>query len=373
MSQFYGHLHYEYDESIVVKCLLDELAQERDNLTPWKLQKCLEKAMFDDLETLSDQKFSLWVSIFANRCAQYPETFQMYQIEKEIREALFTKRGLLIQRINSKMLYEYLYNNMASYIDGPQTCYSVLYFVFNSVLKMKEKLELLNKIEQYVPQYGFEEIYERTFCSAIDSAQSEKKFKKNLKVVAEGQVAAVNYINGKNAAVKYLSMPSVCEKEIETIIWDLIDYIKVHKLISQIDVNIGNNESFLDFFVRRCFEKYLYSNVNAIRTIYQHFEKFFEFEKPFGHFIKRNLTCAAGNIFSNMHNQNYNELYISLTKEMAGSEIRMNRLTAFFLIENSIDEESTELAPELKEILLELSMDKDLFAHYSERIQKLIS
>ena len=53
---------------------------------------------------------------------------------------------------------------------------------------MKEKLELLNKIEQYVPQYGFEEIYERTFCSAIDSAQSEKKFKKNLKVVAEGQV-----------------------------------------------------------------------------------------------------------------------------------------------------------------------------------------
>lgn len=67
----------------------------------------------------------------------------------------------------SSMLYEYLYNNIDSYIDCPQTCYSVLYFVFNSVLKMKEKLELLNKIEQYVPQYGFEEIYERTFCSAM--------------------------------------------------------------------------------------------------------------------------------------------------------------------------------------------------------------
>lgn len=94
---------------------------------------------------------------------------------------------------------------------------------------------------------------------------------------------------------------------------------------------------------------------------------------PFGHFIKRNLTCAAGNLFSNMHNQNYNELYISLTKEMAGSEIRMNRLTAFFLIENSIDAESTELHPKLKEILLELRLDKDLFAHYYERIQKLLS
>ena len=52
---------------------------------------------------------------------------------------------------------------------------------FNSVLKMKEELELLNKIEQYVPQYGFEEIYERTFCSAIDSAQSEKNSKRTLK------------------------------------------------------------------------------------------------------------------------------------------------------------------------------------------------
>lgn len=94
---------------------------------------------------------------------------------------------------------------------------------------------------------------------------------------------------------------------------------------------------------------------------------------PSGHFIKRNLTCAAGNLFSNMHNQNYNELYISLIQEMAGSEIRMNRLTAFFLIENSIDAESTELHPKLKEILLELRLDKDLFVHYYERIQKLLS
>ena len=65
----------------------------------------------------------------------------------------------------------------------------------------------------------------------------------------QGQVAVVNYINGKNAAIKYLSLQSVCEKEIETIIWDLINYIKEHKLISQIDINSGNNESFLDFFI----------------------------------------------------------------------------------------------------------------------------
>ena len=42
-------------------------------------------------------------------------------------------------------------------------------------------------------------------------------------------------------------------------------------------------------------------------------------------------------------------------------------------IENSIDAESIELHPKLKEILLELRLDKDLFAHYYERIQKLLS
>ena len=151
-----------------------------------------------------------------------------------------------------------------------------------------------------------------------------------------------------------------------TIIWDLIDYIKAHQLISQINVKSGNNESFLDFFVRRCFEKYLFINVNAIRTVYHRYEKFFKLEKPFGHFIKRNLTCAAGNIFSNMHNQIYNKLYISLTKEMAENKERTNRLTAFFLIENSINAENTELHPELKEILFYLTDNDPYLRRYLE-------
>lgn len=100
-------------------------------------------------------------------------------------------------------------------------------------------MELLNKIEHYIPQYGLEDIYERTFCNIIRLAQSEKNFKKNLRTIAEGQEAVVNYINGKNAAIKYLLMPSVCGKEIETIIWDIIDYIKSHQLTSQIDISIG--------------------------------------------------------------------------------------------------------------------------------------
>lgn len=304
----------------------------------------------------------------ANELACFFETLNK---NKVLVFALFVAHRAV--HVFSSKLYEYLYGNMDYYIDSPQTCYSVLYFVFNSALKMKEKLELLNRIEQYVLQYGFEEIYERTFCSAIDSAKSEKKFKENLKVVAKGQVATVNYINGKNAAVKYLSLPSVRAKEIETIIWDIVDYIKAHNLIAQIDSASGNNKSFLDYFIRRCFEQYLFSHINAISTIYQRLDKFFKFEEPFGHFIRRNLTCAAGNIFSDMYNQDYNKLYISLTREMAGSKKIINRMTAFFLIENSINAEDTKLHPELKDILLDLRLGKDLPAAYCERIQKLLS
>lgn len=88
--------------------------------------------------------------------------------------------------------------------------------------------------------------------------------------------------------------------------------------------------------------------------------------------MKRNLTCAAGNIFSNMHNQDYIKSYVRLTKEMAESETGMNRITAFFLIENSINVDNSELHPDLKEILIELNTDKKLFARYSERIKRLL-
>ena len=103
MAQFYGDLHYEYDEDIIVGSLLDELVKADESLTPWKLRECLEKAMYGDCNTLSDSEFRLWVSIFANKCAQHSEIFQMYQIEKEIKEGLFTKRNLMIQRVASKI------------------------------------------------------------------------------------------------------------------------------------------------------------------------------------------------------------------------------------------------------------------------------
>ena len=272
----------------------------------------------------------------------------------------------------SNIFYRYLYINMTSYVNSAQKCYSVLYFVFNSMLKMREKLELLNKIEHSIPQYGFQDIYERIFWNVISLAQAEKKFKKNISVVAKGEESVINYINGINAAAKYLTLPSVSEKEIEMIIWDIINYIEAHQLISTIDINIGKNESFIDFFTRRCFENYVFKNINVLQTIYQRFEKFFELEKPYGHFVKRNLTCAMGNIFSNMYNQEYNKLYIKLTKEMAESKKKMDRVTAFFLIENSVSVDNRQLYPDLREILIKLSKDKDVFVSYSERIKKLL-
>lgn len=272
----------------------------------------------------------------------------------------------------SNTLYKYLCENLEVYIDGPRACYSVLYFVFYSSLKMREKLDLLYKMESYIPRYEFEGVYERTFCAVIESARSEKNFKKNLLAVVNGKERSVNYINGKNAAMQYLFLPSVREKEIEKIIWDIVDYIRVHKLTQQIYSDIGKNESFMDFFFRRCISVYLSKNDNAIETIYKRFKKFFELEKPIGHFVKRNLTCAAGNVFSDMYNEEYNEKYIELVKRMAESTMMSDRETAFFLIENSISADNCKLHPMLKDILHQLSTDKYLIIRYKERIKELL-
>lgn len=157
---------------------------------------------------------------------------------------------------------------------------------------------------------------------------------------------------------------------------DGLEYLYQNK---EVDIyeNYGNNEFVsIDYFL-------MSNEFNEEEVDHDILEEYKVCAKCGAIYAAGNLNarrCNCGDSFQHSifkvlqsKNQNYNELYISLTQEMAGSEIRMNRLTAFFLIENSIDAESTELHPKLKEILLELRLDKDLFAHYYERIQKLLS
>ncbi|MBB5337576.1 hypothetical protein [Pectinatus brassicae] len=99
-------------------------------------------------------------------------------------------------------------------------------------------------------------------------------------------------------------------------------------------------------------------------TVYCDFEKLFQNEKPVGAYIKRNLTCAAGNIFSSQgrHPIGFDKEYIELTAYFAKKEGYYEKVTAWFLIKNSISQKEDKLNERLYEILSELVNDEKILA-----------
>lgn len=274
----------------------------------------------------------------------------------------------------SKKLYEYLIENVKRCIRGAKECYSILYYIYYSRLKSAEKLRLLNLIAEYIVEYGFESMYERIYCSIIYTLQKESKLKKNLSEVACGQVEDINYINGSKAANWYMKLAEAQEKSIETIVWDIIEYIEADRQrVSSVNIENSQNGSCMDFFIRRCFEKYLSKNSESLGYVYQQLEPVFELERPLGGFVKRNLTCAAGNVFINYSDESYKKNYISLIYAFMDGGSWYEYLTAFFLIANGADEENRILDKRLKALLIEMSQNKQFYRKYRKQIEELVN
>lgn len=273
----------------------------------------------------------------------------------------------------SKQLYEFLIENIKEYIHEARECYSVLYYVYYSRLKTAEKLRLLNLTAEYIVEYGFESMYERIFCSIVYTLKNESKLKKNLSEVACGQVEDINYINGSNAANRYMQLAATQEKRLETIVWDIVEYVETDaQRLSSIISGNSNNKSCMDFFIRRCFEKYLCRNSESLNYVYQQLESVFELEQPLGSFVKRNLTCAAGNVFTNYNNEDYKKKYISLIYAFMDGGSWYEYLTAFFLISNGADKENGILDRRLKAVLIELSQNEQFYRKYRMQIEELM-
>lgn len=98
---------------------------------------------------------------------------------------------------------------------------------------------------------------------------------------------------------------------------------------------LNQNYSFMDFFIRKCFEEHICSSELPLEAIYQHMEeKFFPLKYPIGSYIRRNLTCAAGNIFSSRRAalSGYDAQYMKLAGAFAQSSEGQKKETAYFLI-----------------------------------------
>lgn len=251
MSQFYGQLHYEYDETIVVKCLLDELAQENDNLTSWKLQKCLEKAMFDDFETLSDQEFGLWVSIFANRCAQYPEIFQMYFKHQSsaavynILKELVIKKDIAIGKITLVDWSQYGYKAdwlFGVVVDGTYYFMTIHPDGSFKIEALKRNLFTMTEYDKYMDYFGLNEENKNDYRGVIGLVKDAEG---NINLIKDTNMYSMPDYTAMGDVLKNVASEGRFPgKDVVTwlrLVMDTTDKIKVHAeldiVIPHIDVN----------------------------------------------------------------------------------------------------------------------------------------
>lgn len=273
----------------------------------------------------------------------------------------------------SKELYSFIINN-TDYITDSKRCYAVLYFVFYCSLKISQKFKLLTCIAEKIKEFNLLDLYSRVFKSIIDTSGRLKNLKKNMLDLASCDVVDINFINGYKAGKVFMRLLEQEAKSFEVVISDVIAYIYEHKFILEIIKN-GNNNSFFDFFIRKCMENYLYSTPKDLKTVYCDFEEFFQTEEPVGVYIKRNLTCAAGNIFSSYgrSQEGFDEGYIELVEYYAEKEQFYEKATAWFLIKNSVSDKEAKLNKKLYEILSKLVIDKKIWELYEKEGSTFLS
>lgn len=285
--------------------------------------------------------------------------------EQILEYALFCARRDENSRKFGKSLFEYLIDNL-DYIDNAKRSYALLYFVYYSQLKISEKFQLLIGVAEQIEKGQLIDIYRQVFCSIVKTSGKLKKFKKNILELTRCTIADINYINGYCSADILTDLARRESKSFDALLADIVAFIKEHEIEGIIQN--GNNQSFLDFLIRRCFENYLFTTSRTLIMIYDAYKEWFRLGNPIGAFIKRNLTCAAGNIFSlkSRHKDGYYQQYIDLVHAYAEKTNFYEKATAWFLIRNSVSELEPDLDQKLAGILSFLLDDPKIEALYEK-------
>lgn len=253
----------------------------------------------------------------------------------------------------SKELLEFILQD-PNCIKKARNCYAILYFVNYSgeYLSIPQKFRLLMAVSKAIESNGMLDIYERVFHAVAATSGTRKNLKKNMLLLSSENLPDINYINGYITAGVFMRLWKTECSDYDELFREYVLYLFDHsKLIEHI--NNGFNNSFMDYFIRKCMEEYIYHTshelldiysilANQIRSAYEVYSR----KKTaitdsdiavIRHFYDRNLTCAAGNVFSRKGYKpaNFEDQYISAVEEFIRSNNFYRKKTAWHLLINS--------------------------------------
>ena len=254
-------------------------------------------------------------------------------------------------------------------IDTPRLCYAVLRFVDQCSIAFSDKLALCTHMAEKINDYELLEMYSRALDRILSLSKSIKSLKKNMLSLVNCSVQNFNHVNGYRFGNRYMILSRI--KNVHDLVWNIVLYIEQHQLEDAIDH--GNNHNFLDYFLRKCLEYYISYRHEELLDIYTELEPIFIIDSVVGPYAKRNLTCAAGNIFASGYDRSYRNEYIKVAEEYKESFDLYNRLTAWFLVCNSVSEQDDILDEQLQEVLDELMDDAEVVEKVGNEMYRFMS
>ena len=289
----------------------------------------------------------------------------------------------------SKELLEYILQD-PSCIKNARNCYAVLYFInySNEYLSISQKFRLLMAVSKAVEKNGMLDIYERVFHTVVTTSGTCKKLKKNMLLLSAEKLPDINYINGYITADVFMRLWKNECSDYDELFREYVIYLFDHsELIECINSEI-KNKSFMDYFIRKCMEDYIYRTshelldvysmlATQIKSVYEVYSRKKNTIKDsdvavIRHFYVRNFTCAAGNVFSREGYKpaNYEEQYVSAVEELIQSDSYYRKKTAWHLLINSKKDKNQALDARLQKHAEMLKQDPKMHKWLtSERMQ----
>lgn len=326
-----------------------------------------------------------------NHIQQFPMHFQdslapcymRYADERENNRiatvmATFFEQGLgfypLFCAKNASKLFR---NSVADYLlkhkleANLKTSYALLYFIYHNRFPVEKKLAILCKYATDIDASGLFDLYCIVLQKTVSLITTESGLKRKMRELVYCQAADVNYHSGNICANRYFELCRNSQHDTINSLHNIVNLVLENADIqNSVRIEKGQNSSFMDFFLRRCFEQAF--RTVELDTIYCYFRdrRFFAIKAPIGIYLLRNFTCAAGNTYSSkLGKSGFCEQYVTLISELSESTNTYDRKTAMFLIENSIREYDRLLSSELIPHFLHLWEDPEIRTHFGSHKQ----
>jgi len=241
--------------------------------------------------------------------------------------------------------------------------FGLLYFLYYYNAKTSDEYTILSKYIHVIHRNRLLYNLDIIISKSVEEAKDLKKFKRDIKPFFLVDIDEVNYILGYKLGTKYYYL--IEKDSLDKQINDLKEYINNNGQAIEHALE-SNNRSFIDFFLRGYFTCIINGENTSLTQIYNTMEEQECFyKKKFGIILRRNLSCAAGNIYERSLSHSYCTEYLNLVQKIVSIKDERSYAFAFHFISNSISDDegnsplvATDFIPILEMIWSDPKMEK---------------